>query len=46
MKFSNVEPKDLHNIADAAYLLLDYASDLFQPTRGVVVGERERISRG
>ena len=45
MKLSDVEPQYLHNVADAAYLLLEDASDPFQVARGVVVGEREAISR-
>ena len=30
MSFTNVEPKDLHNFTDAAYLLLEDASDLYR----------------
>jgi len=33
MSFTDVEPKDLHNLADAAYLLLEDASELFQAAR-------------
>jgi hypothetical protein len=45
MKLTDVEPKDLHHMADAAYLLLEDASDLFQAARGVVIGERGRVNR-
>ena len=40
MSFTNVEPKDLHNFTDAAYLLLEDANDLLQAARNGVVGSK------
>lgn len=37
MSFTDVEPKDLHNLADAAYLLLEDAGELFQAARHAAV---------
>ncbi|HEY0286419.1 MAG TPA: hypothetical protein VGC62_05330 [Pseudomonas sp.] len=37
MGFTDVEPKDLHNLTDAAYLLLEDASELFQVARSAAV---------
>ena len=38
MRIIDADPKDLHNLSDAAYLLLEDASELYQAARNAVIG--------
>ena len=40
MRITDADPKDLHNLSDAAYLLLEDASEIYQAARNAAIGGR------